>query len=163
MEPREFTYGGMFVQKTAYVVASLCMLAFIAASAWLIAHGNDARIRETGLRSLIGFIVLFALIALTPVFIRSALVVRIDSWGVYIPGRIRAEKRNGLSWQQIADVRILQTKKRNVVALIPHNTANLSPLLQRLGAFVLPPVNVSADELKHTIDEYRAAMPNHEL
>jgi hypothetical protein len=152
----------MFVQKTAYVVASLCMLAFIAASAWLIAHGNDAHTRATGMRSLIGFIVLFVLIALTPVFIRWALVVRIDSWGVYMPARARSEKRNGLSWEQIADVRVLHTKRRNVVALVPHNDANLSPLMQRFGAFILPPVNVSADELKRAIDEYREAIVSRE-
>lgn len=158
MQAREFSYGGMFVQKTAYVVASLCMLAFIAASAWLIAQGNDAHARATGLRSLIGFIVLFALISLTPVFIRWALVVRIDAWGVYMPARMRSEKKNGLAWEQIAEVRILHTKRRNVVALVPYSDANLSPFMQRFGAFILPPVNVPADQLKKAIDDYRAGM-----
>jgi hypothetical protein len=162
MEPREFSYGGMFVQKTAYAIACLCMLAFIAASAWLIVHG-DARTRQTGFESLAGSIVLFVFIALTPLLIRWALVVRIDSWGVYMPSRaLRPEKRSGLSWEQIAEVRVLHTKRRNVVALVPHNDANLSPLMQRFGAFILPPVNVSADDLKKAIEDYRAAMQGHE-
>jgi hypothetical protein len=138
------------------------MLAFIGASAWLIVHGNDVRTRATGLRSLVGFIVLFLLIALTPLLIRWALVVRIDSWGVYMPARARSERKNGLSWSQIADVRILYTKRRNVVVLVPHSDANLTPFMQRFGAFVLPPVNVSADELKKAIEDYRAAMERDE-
>ncbi len=157
MNPREFSYGGLFVQKTAYVIACVCMLAFVAASAWLIVHGSG-RTRETGYESLAGSIILFAFIALTPVFIRWALVVRIDSWGVYMPARLRSEKRNGLSWEQIAEVRVLHTKRRNVVALIPHNNATLSPLMQRFGAFILPPVNVPADELRDVIEDYHSAL-----
>jgi hypothetical protein len=75
-----------------------------------------------------------------------------------MPARARSEKKNGLSWSQIAYVRILHTKRRNVVVLVPHNDANLSPFMQRFGAFILPPVNVSADELKKAIEDYRAAM-----
>jgi hypothetical protein len=162
MEPLEFSYGGMFVQKTAYAVACLCMLAFIAASIWLILHGNDPHTRATGLRSLIGFVILFTLIALTPFAIRWGLVVRIDPWGVYMPSRARAERRNGLSWGQIAEVRVLHAKRRNVVALIPHSNATLSPLMQRFGAFILPPVNVPADELAKAIEDYRSALESHE-
>jgi hypothetical protein len=158
MKPREFSYGGMFVRKTPYVIACLCMLAFIGASVWLIVQGNDAQTRDTGIRSLIGFTVLFAFIAATPIFIRWALVVRIDPWGVYVPSRARAEKKNGLPWEQIAEVRVIHTKSRDAVALIAHNDAYLSPLMRRFGAFILPPVNVPADELKSAIEEYRAAM-----
>lgn len=157
MEPRDFSYGGMFVQKTAYAIACLCMLAFVAASVWLIVHG-DARTRRTGFESLAGSIALFAFIALTPLFIRWALIVRIDSWGVYMPSRARSERRNGLSWEQIAEVRVLHTKRRNVVALIPYSNVNLSPLMQQFGAFILPPVNVSADQLKKAIEDYRTAV-----
>jgi hypothetical protein len=134
------------------------MLLFIAASAWLIVHGNDARTRSTGFRSLFGFIVLFVLIAVTPFLIRRGLVVRIDSWGVYMPSRIRSERRNGLSWAQIAEVRVVHARRRSVVALIPYSDANLSPFMQRFGAFILPPVNVSADELKNAIEDYRSAI-----
>ena len=155
MEPREFSYGGMFVQKTAYVIACICMLAFVAASAWLIVHGSG-RTRETGIKSLAGSIILFAFIALTPFLIRWALVVRIDSWGVYMPSRTGSEKRNGLSWEQIAEVQVLHTKRRNVVALVPHSNATLSPFMQRFGAFILPPVNVPADELRNVIEAYRS-------
>jgi hypothetical protein len=162
MKPREFSYGGMFVQKTAYAIACLCMLAFVAASAWLIVHGNDAHTRSTGLRSLFGFIVLFVLIAVTPFLIRRGLVVRIDSWGVYMPSRVRSERKNGLPWSQIAEVRVLHTERRNVVALIPHSNATLSPFMQRFGAFILPPVNVPADELKKAIEDYRSSIAGHE-
>lgn len=156
MKPREFSYGGMFVRKTPYVIACLCMLGFVAASAWLIVHGNDPQTRATGLRSLVGFALLFAFIAATPIFIRWALVVRIDTWGVYVPSRARAEKKNGLPWEQIAEVRVIHTQSRDAVALIAHNDAYLSPLMRRFGAFILPPVNVPASELKTAIEEYRA-------
>jgi hypothetical protein len=163
MQPLEFSYGGLFVQKTAYAIACLCMLAFIAASAWLIVHGNDAHMRATGLRSLVGFIVLFVLIALTPFAIRWGLVVRIDSWGVYMPSRVGSERRNGLAWAQISEVRVLHAKRRNVVALVPHSNASLSPLMQRFGAFILPPVNVPADELAKAIEDYRSSLDSHDV
>lgn len=157
MKPREYSYGGMFVRKTPYAIACACMLVLAAASAWLIAQGSDPHARVTGLYSLAGFLVLFAAIAITPLLIRRALIVRIDSWGVYMPDR-RTEKRNGLAWNQIAEVRLLHAKSRDAVALIPHTNAYLSPLMQRFGAFIIPPVNVTAEELKRTIDEYRDAV-----
>lgn len=158
MKPREFSYGGMFVRKTPYAIACACMLLFAVASAWLIAQGADPHARTTGFYSLAGSLLLFAAIAITPLLIRRALIVRVDSWGVYMPARLRTEKRNGLAWSQIAEVRLLHAKSRDAVALIPHSNAYLSPFMQRFGAFILPPVNVSAEELKQTIDEYRANM-----
>jgi hypothetical protein len=158
MEPREFSYGGMFVQRAPYAVASLCMLALIAASAWITVSAQDAHTRLTGWYSLAASIVLFIAIVLTPVFIRWALIVRIDSWGVSLPVRLRPNKKTGLPWEQIAEVRVLHTGKRDTVVLTPHNPAYLSPLMRRFGFFVLPPVNVSAGELKDAIEDYRREM-----
>jgi hypothetical protein len=34
--------------------------------------------------------------------------------------------------------------------------------MQRFGAFILPPVNVPADELKKAIEDYRSSIAGHE-
>lgn len=158
MEPREFSYGGMFVQRTPYAAASLCMLALIGASAWITVSAIDSHTRTTGVYLLVASLVLFTLIVLTPWLIRWSLIVRVDAWGVWLPARFGREKRNGLPWEQIEAVRVLRTEKRETVVLIPHNPASLNPLMRGFGFFVLPPVNVSADELKDAIEHYHEAM-----